>query len=200
MKRKIKRKDDGSIDWSAYNKPRKPLKPISDKKRSEVKQSAIEGKKTLQKPRKPRQKSRATLIRELDNVFSKYIRMRDSKDYGFKYFKCPTCGRILPFEEADNSHYYGRTHMNTRFDEENCWAECRYDNRFNASHLIQYGEWLRKKIGEQRYTLLRVKAGTPKKWECWELEQMIKLYKAKTEQLIEESKPRSGLVKKKIGE
>lgn len=200
IKRKPKTKEDGSIDWSAYNKPRKPLKPVSDKKRKEVEQSTAREKKTSQKAKKPRQKSRATLIRELDAVFSKYIRMRDSKDFGFKYCRCISCGQIKPFDHFDAGHYYSRTKYSVRWDESNVNAECSFCNRFCADHLIGYRANLIEKIGQRNFDILQFRANQTSKISNFELEQMIKLYKAKTEQLIEDSKPKSGLVKKKIGE
>lgn len=122
-------------------------------------------------------------INKLDKIFSLYIRLRDSKAYGFEYFRCPTCGRVLPFEEADCSHFYSRANMATRFDEDNTCAECRYDNRFNSSHLIELGEFIKKRIGEQRFALLRVKAHSTKKWSEWELEQLCKYYQKKIEEI-----------------
>lgn len=177
-----KRDENGNIIYSSL-KRKTPLRAKTPLKRSPLK---VKPKDVKAKPKK-RQKSQKTLIKELDAVFSMFIRMRDSKAYGFKYFKCPTCGRTLPFEEADCSHYYSRVNMNTRFDEDNTVAECRFDNRFNSSHLIALGEYLRHKLGEQRYMLLKLKANTHKKWECWELEQLIKYYKARIEQLKMES-------------
>ena len=178
-----KRDENGNIIFSSLKRktPLKAKTPLRAKPKTEVKAKEVKKGK--------RQKFQKTLIKELDKVFSLFIRLRDSRAYGFRYFKCPTCGRILPFEEADCSHYYSRVNMNTRYCEDNCVAECAFDNRFNSSHLIAMGDYLKSKLGEQRYQLLRLKANTHKKWECWELEQMIKYYKARIEQLkTEENK------------
>ena len=91
---------------------------------------------------------------KLDKVFSLYIRLRDSKPYGYKYFKCISCGKILPFEKADAGHYMSRRHNATRFDENNVHAECSYDNRFNAEHLDGFRDNLVKKIGQQKIQLI----------------------------------------------
>lgn len=113
--------------------------------------------------------------------------MRDSKQYGFQAFRCPTCGKILSFEKADCSHYFSRRHMNTRFDEDNAVAECAYDNRFNSEHLVELGEHIKKRIGEQRFALLRVKANTTRKWSAWELEQLYKYYMKEVEKMKKET-------------
>jgi len=199
IKRKPKLKEDGTIDWSAYVKKRTPLKPVSDKKKAEMVQSPTKAKKVATKPKKPRQKSRSTLIRELDKVFSLFIRLRDSKPYGFRYCKCISCGQIKPFEDFDAGHYYSRTKYSVRWNENNVHGECRFCNRFSADHLIGYREHLITKIGTQAFELLRVQANQTSKLSDWELEQLIKLYNCKIDELKNDSKPK-GLVKKKIGE
>ena len=128
--------------------------------------------------------SLSALVERLDKVFSKYIRLRDAMPGGL--FRCISCGKIKPIEQADCGHFHSRTHMSTRFDEDNCHAECRYCNRFSADHLIGYRENLIRKIGEQRYLLLEVKAHETRKWSHFELEQLVKYYKALVEKLQKE--------------
>ena len=101
-------------------------------------------------------------------------------------FRCISCGKIKPIEQADAGHYHSRRHMSTRFDEDNVNAECRFCNRFSADHIIGYRENLIKKIGEQRFLLLEVKAHEMKKWSHFELEQLIKYYKALGDKLSKE--------------
>ena len=72
-----------------------------------------------------KKKSTATLIRKLDEVFSMYIRLRDSQAFGHRAFRCISCGQVKPFDQMDCGHFVGRTHMATRFDEDNCHGECR---------------------------------------------------------------------------
>ncbi len=128
--------------------------------------------------------SLSSLVDRLDKVFSKYIRLRDAMPSGF--FRCISCGKLKPIEQADCGHFHSRTHMGTRFDEDNCHAECRYCNRFSADHLIGYREHLIKKIGEQRMLLLDVKAHETRKWSRFELEQLVKYYRGLVEKLQEE--------------
>lgn len=142
--------------------------------------------KAKEKPaaRKTRQPSRSSLVAKLDKVFSQYIRLRDAMPGGV--FRCISCGRILPIEKADCGHYFSRRHMSTRFDEDNCNAECSFDNRFNAEHMVGYRENLIKKIGLQRFQLLSVRANETKKWSCFELEVLIKHYQGKVKELEKE--------------
>ena len=78
-------------------------------------------------------------VDKLDRLMSVYIRMRDSREFHYKYFRCISCGRILPIDQADNGHYCGRTHMSLRFDTRNQNAECKRCNRFSSDHLIEIG-------------------------------------------------------------
>lgn len=131
-------------------------------------------------------KKKPDLKAKLDKEFSLYIRLRDSKPFGYKYFKCPTCGRVLPFEKADCSHYFSRRSMATRFDEDNCMAECSFDNRFNAEHLHKLREAVIRRIGEKRFQILEWKHNQTKKWSDFELQELIKYYKALNKKMLEE--------------
>lgn len=130
-------------------------------------------KKKSDKPKK-RQTSLSTLVKKLDKIYSKYIRLRDAMDGGLT--RCISCGQIKPFDKMDCGHFFSRTHMSVRFDEDNTHSECSFCNRFCADHLIGYRENLIRKIGTKRFQLLEVKAHSTKKWSCFELEQLIKYY------------------------
>ena len=112
---------------------------------------------------------------------SLYIRLRDVNKDG--YFRCPTCGRYLPFAKGDCSHLWGRAHMSTRFDPDNMVMECAYDNRMNSSHLLELSRFFEKKLGTQRYELLRVKHNQTKKWSNWELERLIEHYEGEVRKM-----------------
>lgn len=120
-------------------------------------------------------KKKPDLKAKLDKVFSLYIRLRDCMPNG--YFRCISCGQIKPFEQADCGHYFSRTHLSTRFDEQNCNAECRHCNRFKADHLEGYRINLIAKIGQQRFDLLKLKASKTSKLSDFEYKELIKYYK-----------------------
>lgn len=137
----------------------------------------IKKKKTSAKVKpKARKPSKSSLVAKLDKVFSMYIRLRDSRQYGFKFFRCISCGRILPFEQCDAGHYFSRRNMSIRFSENNVHGECRHCNRFSADHLIGFERNLRKKIGDKEMSRLYIQAHQIKKWSDFELQEMIKYY------------------------
>ena len=129
-------------------------------------------------------KKKINYIDKLDKIFSMYIRVRDAMPNGF--FKCISCGKIKPFDQADCGHYHSRRHMSVRYDDMNAHAECRACNRFSADHLIGYREHLIEKIGEAAYDMLSFRASQTKKWSDFELKELCKYYKALTEKIKKE--------------
>lgn len=89
-------------------------------------------------------KKKTDYTAKLDKVFSEYIRMRDVMPNGL--FRCISCGKIKPYSQADCGHYHSRKHMATRFDEDNCHAECSYCLTPDALILTKDLQW--KKLGE----------------------------------------------------
>lgn len=124
------------------------------------------------------------LVKRLDKVFALYIRLRDVMPSG--YGKCISCGRIKPFSELDCGHFHGRTHMGTRFEEDNCHAECSFCNRMSSDHLIKYRDNLIQKIGIGRYERLNLLASSPKHWMDFELQEKIDYYRKEVKRLSSE--------------
>ena len=121
---------------------------------------------------------------KLDRVFSEYIRLRDTEGHtkdGF--FKCVSCGQIKPYSQADCGHYIGRQHMATRFNELNCWAQCRKCNRFEEGRKADYRRNLVDRIGEDKVLLLEASQRNTAKISDFEYEEMIKYYKEKIKNL-----------------
>ena len=128
-------------------------------------------------------KKRTDYTAKLDRIFSKYIRLRDSSN---GVFRCISCGRILPIEKADCGHFFSRTHMATRWNEDNCHAECSWCNRMRSDHLIGYQENLIRKIGKARFDKLLWLHNTTKQYSDFEKQELIKLYKEKLKKLERE--------------
>ena len=125
-------------------------------------------------------KKKPDLKAKLDKVFSEYIRKRDTRN---GVFKCISCGRILPYEQADCGHYINRKHMTTRFDEMNCNAQCRSCNRFDEGNIQGYRRGLVTLYGEQQVTLLEAKKHNLRKYSDFEYEVLIKHYKEEIKKL-----------------
>lgn len=121
------------------------------------------------------------LTRKLDEVFSKYIRLRDMMPG--RVFRCISCGRVLPIEQADCGHYINRKNMSTRFSERNCNAQCRSCNRFDEGNMSGYRIGLVKKRGEAVVLLLEAMKNETRKFTEWELKVMIEHYQREVKRL-----------------
>lgn len=138
-------------------------------------------KKNAARPSKPAATAR------LDRVFSEYIRLRDSfATQAGLYFRCISCGRILPYAEADCGHYINRRHTATRFVEANCNAQCRACNRFDEGNIYNYRRGLVEKIGEERVLLLESRKNEICHFSAFELEAMVTHYRKEVKRLKEE--------------
>lgn len=89
-------------------------------------------------------KKKTDYVRKLDNVFSLYIRLRDAMPNGM--IRCISCGQIKPFNKFDNGHYFSRRKMATRWDEDNCHAECRHCLTPDSLILMKDFTW--KQLGD----------------------------------------------------
>lgn len=129
-------------------------------------------------------KKKPDLKAKLDREFSLFIRLRDAMDNG--YFRCISCGQIKPFEQADCGHYANRQHMNTRYDEMNCNAQCRHCNRFMEGNIQNYRKGLISKYSEQQVIALETRQNISRKYSDFEFEQLIKYYRALNRKLKKE--------------
>ena len=76
------------------------------------------------------------LIKLLDNIFSQYIRLRETNENG--YGTCIYCGNTVKYQDSENCHYIPRGKLSLRWSDLNC----------NIGHIKCNREDNRKKIGE----------------------------------------------------
>lgn len=74
-------------------------------------------KKEKDKPKKLKKKTNAKLKKELDKIFSLYIRRKYADKNGEA--SCYTCGKIYKWQELQCGHFVSRQHLATRYDERN---------------------------------------------------------------------------------
>lgn len=130
-------------------------------------------------------KSKSNSLRnKLDTVFSEFIRLRDSREDGT--FICISCGRLLPYEQADCGHYINRKHMSTRFSEKNCNAQCRSCNRFDEGNIQGYRRGLIAKYGEPIVLILELSKNQINKLSEFEYKAMIDHYRKEVKRLKKE--------------
>ena len=118
---------------------------------------------------------KTNLKTKLDRIFSEYIRLRDASPQGFT--RCISCGKVVPWKEADCGHFVNRSHMSTRFYEKNCNAQCRKCNRFDEGNSIGYMRGLVAKYGEGIIEKLEVLKNQTTKYSEFEYKVLIDYYK-----------------------
>jgi len=82
------------------------------------------------------QESFSNLVSDLDEVFSLYIRLRDSDCHSLA--TCFTCGDRAPYKELHNGHFIPRGNYATRWHELNCNAQCYGCNVMKDGNLEVY--------------------------------------------------------------
>jgi hypothetical protein len=122
-----------------------------------------------------RKTTRKSVVKRLDAVFSKYIRARDKK--------CVTCGAR---EQLQCGHLLSRVAYSTRWDEENCACQCAGCNIKHENNPAVFVMWYIKKFSQESLEKLVQKYKTVRKYPTHELEEMIKIYKQKLQDLKSE--------------
>lgn len=132
-------------------------------------------------------KGLAALKNDLQKVFNTFIRLRDTQTgalHGTKYFVCISCGASKEVTEMHAGHYFPvGGHEAVRFDEDNVHGQCRHCNYFKHGNEKGYRVNLIKKIGQERFNKLELRAHNLSKMHRFEVELLIQEYKAKISNL-----------------
>jgi len=155
----------GSTYHTAAFCPQKPRKAIS--KVVKVKKAKVA---------KPKTKTRSQLVRDLDKVFSQYIRVKDSID---GTAVCVTCGDQKPWRQQQNGHYMSRGHYPTRWDEDNCHVQCVACNMFRSGNYTEYSIYMINRYGADFLPVLRDKAKNGSKIPTSVIKGLIEEYTQK---------------------
>jgi len=87
-------------------------------------------------------------IHPADKAFGDYIKAKTGN-------KCKYCGRNGRME---TSHFHSRRKASTRFDEENVACLCSTCHRYFHEHPNIHVDWMKKRLGSERYELLNIRA------------------------------------------
>ena len=113
-------------------------------------------------------KSISKLKKELDRVFSIYIRSKYPK-------KCYTCGRANVVLQC--GHFITRNHLITRWDERNCRPQCVGCNMFGGGKPLDFEENLKKELGDKVVEEMKASRHTILKLSPSDYLEMISKYK-----------------------
>lgn len=113
-----------------------------------------------------------------DRVFSDLIRTRDN-------WTCRRCGtrHQVKSQGLHCSHFWGRRHKGTRWDELNAVALCYGCHSYLGSHPEEHRRWYREQIGDEAFTLLEMRARKVTKFTPADLELLYQQMKARLREL-----------------
>lgn len=126
-------------------------------------------------------KTRGEWIKETQAVFNAFIRTRDQ----LAGHSCISSGRPLDWSgnNVDAGHYRSRgSAPHLRFNEDNCHAQSKQDNRYGSGNAVDYRIGLIARIGIARVDALE-SDNTPRKWTIEELKAIKAEYKQKLKEL-----------------
>jgi hypothetical protein len=151
-----------------HKKPRKPMK------RSAIKRASTKPKQAVKKSKpKKRQKTQAQLKKELDRVFSIYIRAKYLKE-------CYTCRKVDVTLQC--GHFVTRQYLATRWDENNCRPQCVGCNMFGGGKPLDFEERLKKELGAEFVEEMKLSRHQSLKLSrVWYLEEIEKYKKLNAE-------------------
>lgn len=138
--------------------------------------------KSKNKKAKPKTETRSKIIKKLDAIFSKYVRLYYSDNYG--NVACYTCDSKMHWKSSQNGHFFSRVHHSTRWDIDNCRVQ---DYRCNVAlngNYIVYTRRMIKEVGMEKVDELERKSRSNIKISTIELREMIEYYTKEVGKLL----------------
>ena len=130
-------------------------------------------------------KTISKLKKELDTIFSLYIRLRDATNEGL--VQCFTCDKVNHYKSGmQNGHFQSRRHHSTRWNETNCQVQCVKCNLYEQGEQFKFGLALDSKYGEGSAEELEFLARTILKVSRIDYEEKISYYKELVDKLKKE--------------
>lgn len=125
-------------------------------------------------------------ITTADKWFSKFIRIRDAYDSGF--CSCITCGVPRHWKGIQCGHYMKRGKIMTRFNEQNCHAQCATCNGQNEGeqgiHGLKIDEMYGLGTAQNLVNLSKIRGA--KEYTKLALKDIAKEYRLKAKKLAKE--------------
>jgi hypothetical protein len=116
--------------------------------------------------------SRKTLVKNLDTIFSTYIRRKDAID---DIATCVTCGKKDHYKNLQCGHFMSRSNYSTRWDENNVGVQCYGCNISRSGEQFKFSLYLGNKLSEEMY----LKSKQTVKFADEDLINLIKYYTEK---------------------
>ena len=140
LKRKpFKKKPPARKIYNPVTKNSYPVKPVT---KSNKKIESLWSKDS----KKSKGKGLRIRIDPLDELFSRYIRLRDN-------YTCQRCG--VKSKNVQCAHFIGRRNKNCRFNEKNATTLCMGCHQYFHANPLEFVEWTKKRLGEKDFEFLQ---------------------------------------------
>ena len=116
--------------------------------------------------------SRKTLVKNLDTIFSIYIRRKDAID---DIATCVTCGKKDHYKNLQCGHFMSRSNYSTRWDENNVGVQCYGCNISRSGEQYKFSQYLGDMLSNEMF----VKSKQTVKFADVDLIDLIKYYTEK---------------------
>ena len=162
--------------------PRCLLKQVNQQERQKKERAKLD--RMMDKAAKEAQEPLRKLMAVADKAFQAFIRERDRQ----AGHACISSGQPLDWSgnKTDAGHYRSKgaaSHL--RYNEDNCHAQTKNENRFKAGNAVDYRVHLIGRIGLARVEALECD-NTPIKWERHTLRQIATIYRGRLRDLKKE--------------
>jgi len=104
-------------------------------------------------PKSAKKPTRSKLVKKLDVIYSKYIRLKYSDENGMT--ECFTCGKRGHWKSFQCGHFMSRKHYSTRWNENNTRVQCVGCNMFKQGQQYVFGKKLGEQLADEMYMLSR---------------------------------------------
>ncbi|NWC07218.1 recombination protein NinG [Pseudomonas sp. G1002] len=154
---------------------------IKDVNQAKARKSLAQVERREIKVRKEKLKSRGEHMREAQQAFNEYVRTRDQAAGHL----CISSGKPLDWSgnAVDAGHYRSvGSAPHLRFDERNCHAQSKQDNRFLSGNAVDYRIGLIARIGQEAVDALEADQSV-RKYTVDEIKGIKTYYRAKTREL-----------------
>jgi hypothetical protein len=116
--------------------------------------------------------SRKTLVKNLDTIFSTYIRRKDAID---DIATCVTCGKKDHYKKLQCGHFMSRSNYSTRWDENNVGVQCYGCNISRSGEQFKFSLYLGNKLSNE----MLIKSKQTVKFADVDIIDLIKYYTEK---------------------
>jgi hypothetical protein len=116
--------------------------------------------------------SRKTLVKNLDIIFSQYIRRKDAID---DIATCVTCGKKDHYKKLQCGHFMSRSNYSTRWNENNVGVQCYGCNISRSGEQYKFSQYLGNKLSEE----MLIKSKQTVKFADVDLIELINFYTEK---------------------